>query len=283
MNGLVEHPMYLESKSGSVFAVETEPNEAGRGGVVIGAGGWLGTGTNRNAVLVRLARELAEHGYRAMRFGWHGTGESGGRIERFDLRTPFSPDVDAMLDHLTAAGETELAVTGICFGSVSALAAARNNPAVTRVALISLPFPSKTTKSDHKTDRIDARSAMQMAARPATWSALLRNEGMRRAAWKGVKRKLFGTQTKGKGVGVKRKTEGLDTAQIVEELVDRGVRVSLIFGEGDLEYSSYRSYIETTPFPPQVEVAVVPGDLSNFGTLTAQQAAIDHVVAALTR
>lgn len=280
MTTLSETPLFLDGSAGPLFVVESAPQSPQRGSVVVSGGGWLGTGTNRNAVLVRLARSLADRGYRTARFDWRGTGESGGSLERFDLKAPFKDDVGTVISHLESSGGEPIALTGICFGSVSALAAARQHRSVTRLALISLPFPSEVTKAEHKTDRIEIDSLVKMALKPATWNALLRNRSMRQAVARGLKRKFLGRSSEGQSRPSK--TSGLDTAANVEALASRGVDIHLIFGEGDLEYASYQAYIEHTPLPPSVTVTVVPGDLSNFGTLEAQQAAIDQVVAALT-
>ncbi len=276
----VETPLYLESPSGPLFAVESAPTGSSRGAVVVTGGGWLSTGTNRNSVVVRMARRLAEAGYRTARFDWRGTGESGGSLDRFDLRTPFTDDVGTVIRRLEQHQPANLTLTGICFGSISALAAAQRHPGVTRLALISLPFPSRMSKADHKADRIDLDSVLKMAARPTTWTTLMRNPGMRTAVGKALRRKLLRSSTRGKTTPTD--DMGFDTATIIEDLAAKGVEIHLIFGEGDLEYASYQSYVERMPLPGSIEVTVVPGDLSNFGTIDAQNAAIDRVVAAVT-
>ena len=279
MTSYTEEPMFLEGGASPLFAVETRPEAEPRASVVINGGGWLGTGTNRNAVLVRMARALAERGYRTVRFDWRGTGESGGVIERFDLKAPFKDDTGSVISHLERTGGGPIALTGICFGSVTALAAARQHRSVDALALISVPFPATVTKADHKTDRLELDSLVKMALKPATWNALVRNRSMREAVFRALKRKLL--RQRSRGDSKPSKSSGLDTAAAIEELAGRGVKIHLIFGDGDLEYASYRAYLEHSPLPETVEVSVVPGDLSNFGTLGAQQAAIDHVVAAL--
>lgn len=280
MTPVNETPLFVEGGAGPLFAIESEPVGEAKGSVVVNAGGWLGTGTNRNAVLVRMARTLAQHGHRVVRFDWRGTGESGGTIARFDLKNPFKDDVGAVISHLESSVGGSIALTGICFGSVSALAAARQHTSVDRLALISVPFPAQVTKADHKTDRLEFDSVIKMAMKPATWSALLRNQSMRQAVVRALKRKVL--RQKSRGSSAPSKSSGLDTAAAIDELVARGVQIHLIFGEGDLEYESYRVYTDQASIPEAVTVRVVPGDLSNFGTLEAQQAAIDHVVAALT-
>ena len=281
MTELTEIPLYVESPAGPLFVVESIPTGRTRGIAVLSGGGWLSTGSNRNAVVVRMARRVAEAGYRTARFDWRGTGESGGSLDKFDLKTPFTDDVGTVLRHLEAEQSGEVALTGICFGSVSALAAAQRHPEVGRLALISLPFPSRMSKADHKADRIDLDSVLRMAARPATWTTLFRNAGMRSAVVHALRRKILRSSTRGESTPTE--ATGFDTAAIIEQLAARGVSIELIFGEGDLEYASYNAYVEQTPLPASVAVTVVPGDLSNFGTIEAQDAAIDHVVAAITR
>lgn len=276
-----ETPLFIESPAGPIFAIESAPDGEERRAVVVNGGGWLSTSTNRNAVLVRLARKLAHDGHRVARFDWRGTGESGGSLDRFDLASPFTDDVGAVVRHLETTGSPAIAMTGICFGSVSALAAADRYPSVDRLALISLPFPSHISKTDHKTDRIELDSVLKMATKPATWSTLLKNPAMRSAVIRGVKRKILRSSSKGRSTPGR--STGLDTAALIDRLVERGVDIRLIFGERDLEYASYLAHIESDPLPDGVEVTVVPGDLANFGTVDAQAAAIEHVAAAIAR
>lgn len=281
MNVISEEAGFLDGPQGPLFCVVTNPAEASNRGIVLSGGGWSGSSTNRNAVLVRMARAIAANGARAARFDWRGTGESAGEVERFNLEAPFFDDVATVARHLEATGSTSVAVSGICFGSWSALVAVDEVRAIDRAILISLPFPSTMTKADHKADRIAIDSALKMAWRPAVWMSLVKNPAMRQAVVRALRRKVFGKSAAGATVPKANTADAVP--EILDRLVKRGVAINLIFGEQDLEYASYKTFTAHSPLPASVKVTVIPGDLSNFGTLTAQQAAIDAVVSAMNR
>ena len=230
---------------------------------------------------VRAARAAAAVGVTAARFDWRGTGESLGVTERFDLDAPYFADVECVIEELKSVGAARLALSGICFGAFSALVAAENDLSVERLVLISLPFPSDRTKTDHKADRLSTSSALKLAWRPAVLSSLMRNPAMRDAAWRGIKRKVFRSSGPATTIPTRRTTEAVPG--ILRRLADRGIEIDLIFGEQDLEYAAYRALSEADPLPVSIRVATIPGDLSNFGTLAAQDAAVDAIVRALSR
>lgn len=281
MTGPTERVGFIEGPAGPLFCAITEPARVDDRGMVLSGGGWLGSGTNRNAVIVRMARAVAEEGVRAARFDWRGTGESSGQIRRFDLDEPFHGDVDAAIQELIGAGSASVIVSGICFGAWSALLAADRQPVVDQLILISLPFPTDRTKGDHKADRIGFDAAFRAAWRPAVLTELARNPAMRSAAVRTLRRKLW--RSADQGLSVPKSTTAEQVPATLDRLVRRGATVDLIFGEQDLEYASYRQFVESSPLPDSVRVTVIPGDLSNFGTLAAQDSAIEAVVGALRR
>jgi pimeloyl-ACP methyl ester carboxylesterase len=281
MSTLTETPGFLTGPDGPLFCVDSRPPNPATRGVVLAGGGWMGSSTNRNGVLVRMSRAVGEIGVRAARFDWRGTGESGGTVERFDLEAPFHDDVATVIRYLVDTGCTSVTVFGICFGAWSSLLAADDHEQVDHVILLSLPFPSEKTKADHKTDRIALDSAMRMAWRPAVWVTLLKNPAMRQAIVRGLRRKILKRSDAGKTIP--KATTSAAVPVVLERLAARKVTIDLIFGEKDLEFASYQAFTAHTPLPAGIRVTCIPGDLSNFGTLAAQEAAVDAVVKALVR
>ncbi len=279
MSTVTEIPGFLAGPEGPLFCVDSHPPESGGRGIVLAGGGWMGSSTNRNGVLVRISRAVADVGVRAVRFDWRGTGESGGSVERFDLEAPFHDDVATVIQHLADTGCSSVAVFGICFGAWSSLLAADSYEVVDQVVLVSLPFPSDKTKADHKTDRIAFESAFRMAWKPAVWVTLFKNPAMREALIRGLRRKLL--KRSDARTTLPTSTTSSAVPLVLERLAARGVAIDLVFGEKDLEFASYQAFTAHTPLPSGIRVTCVPGDLSNFGTITAQDAAVEAVVKAL--
>ena len=273
-----EEAYFVASTEGPLFAVLATPDSPGDRAMVLAGGGWTGSSSNRNSVLVRMAREVADTGLGTVRFDWHGTGESGGTLDRFRLDQPFVDDVIAVAGSVPA---TTLALAGICFGALSVLGAAVALPEVDHVVLISLPFPSPITKTDHKLDRLTLDTAMRMVTRPAVLRQVVTNRDLRTAAVAGVKRKMGLARSRPLTLPARSVTDlGVST---ITALLERGTRVDLVFGEQDLEYSTYLDYTAHTPLPPEVAVSIIPGDVSNFSTLEAQRRTIDTVLGLVNR
>lgn len=279
MTAVTERAGFVDGPLGPLFCAVTEPDTPADRGLILAGGGWMGSSTNRNSVLVRIGRAAAVRGFVAARFDWRGTGESAGSIARFDLEAPFHDDVTAVITEMRAADVGSVALSGICFGAWSSLVAAELEEVVDQVILISLPFPSDKTKADHKADRIGLDSALHAMSRPALWSTFLRNREMREAATRAIRRKLLRSSTRGRSIPTA--ATSAQVPEVLERLARRGVKIDLIFGEQDLEYASYRSFIAGASLPQSIRVTVIPGDLSNFGTLAAQDAAVEAVVGAL--
>jgi alpha/beta superfamily hydrolase len=276
---VTERVGFIDGPLGPLFCAVSEPDTPADRALILAGGGWMGSSTNRNSVLVRMARAVAAQGLVAARFDWRGTGESAGSIARFDLEVPFHDDVTAVIGEIGAGDVGSVALSGICFGAWSCLVAAELEEIVDQVILISLPFPSDKTKADHKADRIGLDSALRAMSHPALWGTFLRNREMRVAATRAIRRKLLGSSTGGQWIPTA--TTTAEVPQILGRLARRGVKIDLIFGEQDLEYASYLSFIAGTPLPQSIRISVIPGDLSNFGTLAAQEAAVEAVVGAL--
>ena len=272
-----ERAMFVAGPDGPLAAVVTTPALPSGTGVVICPGGWYGTSTNRNRVVVRLARAIADLGHVAVRFDWHGVGDSSGVVDRFVLDRPFVGDVVAVCDSLKGAAD-RLAVIGVCFGGRSALAAAPRLENLSGLVLVSFPFPAEQTKADWRARKMGWRGVANVATNPELWRPAAR--------WATRRLRPAPAGPKARDITL---TPGSFRADM-GELRQRGVTVDLVFGADDLELVSFEAlrqgplgdYLERSR--PGIEVAVTErGDLSSFRSLEAQETAIDLITGIMRR
>jgi alpha/beta superfamily hydrolase len=274
---LTEQALFVDGPEGPLAAVVTAPEAPTGTGVVICPGGWYGTSTNRNRVVVRLARSLAGLGHTVVRFDWHGVGDSGGEVDRFVLDRPFVGDVVAVSGRLSATTD-RLLVVGVCFGGRSALAAAPQMPSLAGLVLVSFPFPADQTKADWRARKVGWRGAMDVATNPELWRPAAR--------WATRRIRPAPAGPRARDITL---TPGSFRADMAV-LRERGVTVDLVFGADDLERVSFEAlrrgplgeYLERSR--PGIDVAVTErGDLSSFRSLDSQQTAIELITGIFRR
>ncbi len=156
---VVETPVLLSTNHVDLFGMWTAPsNGAGRGSAVLLApGGWV-TGSGRNRIYQRIARELAGRGYATLRFDYHGVGASCGSCQAYRLGDPaFRRDVDAAVAFAGGRSPGPVILVGSCFGAGLATLTAPRVEDLGGVILFSAPVcaaqvepragPSATTTS----------------------------------------------------------------------------------------------------------------------------------------
>jgi len=138
-----ERPVRIPGPEGDLFAIVTPP-----------APGVPDTGlasihltrprSHRNRNWVEIARTLAGRGVTAVRFDYHGTGDSGGNSAPLDPNTPYRGDVLAVLRHVRAAhGIERFVLTGSCFDARTALSAfSEEAQAIVALLFIAAPVTS---------------------------------------------------------------------------------------------------------------------------------------------
>jgi pimeloyl-ACP methyl ester carboxylesterase len=281
---LDESPVFFPARDGTLFGVLTEPRTAERGvAVVVLSGGGTPLSTSVNRISVRLCRDVAGIGFHALRFDYHGVGESAGTTDRFHLAKPFVGDVDAALAFLRTRGIERFALVGSCFGARTALAAAALTLDVEGLVLISPPVRdfemgerTATRMANELSLRGYAREALRWrnvrkfshAARRRQYSKLARAKlrAMRRSVAKN------GTADKGRVVSG-------TFVQEFGDVIGRDIQVLVIFGEGDDLWTDF----ERAPMPiapPHAEalaVKVLPGAVHGFPDVACQEAVLEGI------
>jgi alpha-beta hydrolase superfamily lysophospholipase len=124
-----------------LFGVLARPREPSSGtAVVVASGGGHHTSAHINRLGPRLSRLVAASGHLGVRFDYHGVGESTGDVTEYRLAEPFTEDLQGAIAWARHEGARDVVVVGLCFGARTALAAARTDPGVRGLVLVSLPL-----------------------------------------------------------------------------------------------------------------------------------------------
>lgn len=157
-----ETPVFFPAGDETLFGVLTEPSTEPRGiGVLIVPTGGVPLSAGRNRWQVHLARALAAEGFHAFRFDYHGAGESTGTIPEWKLEEPFVDDVVGASQFLESIGIHRIYVVAACFGTRSALWAARHIEGLEGIA-----FALVQSRDFEKEDTVPLRLA---ESKSATW------------------------------------------------------------------------------------------------------------------
>lgn len=278
-----ETPAFLEADGETVLGVLTapagEPN--GRAAVFVPAGGGL-PWVNRDVFPVAACRSLAADGYHAVRFDYRASGESTGTVDRYSIDRLFTAEVHAAVGWARTWGLDRLVLVGFCYGARTALAAAQEIDGLEALVLISEPvYHNPGTRY---ADRWAGREYVRRALTVRALRGLLRAEDRRRYL-RLVRAKVRAVAGRGSARGGERSdlfVHGLG------RLVDRGVRVLLVYGEEDEEYRDFRrSWPRIRPLleraGPLIQVRILPGRVHSFDEIATQDAVTELVSSFLAR
>jgi pimeloyl-ACP methyl ester carboxylesterase len=135
-----ETPIFIPAGGHQLFAVFTRSTTDPVGcAVIVLPAGTSPLSTARNRVPVRISRELASHGYHAVRVDYHGAGDSTGSLDVLSLGEPFVEDVEGVVRWLESKGIRKIVLVGSCFGARTALAAAAEVEGLAGLVLMSMP------------------------------------------------------------------------------------------------------------------------------------------------
>lgn len=236
-----EQPVFFPAGGDMLFGIHTRPTgEDRRVGIVLVQGGdTVNVSMHRNALAVRLSRELAAEGYHTLRFDYHGLGESTGQITRLHLHHPFTDDVEGAAAYLRGQGLDDLVLVGACFGSRTALSAA---PAVegVRAVLMATPPSAGYDRTEAQGERM-ARSRslgdyFKSALKPQTIKDMVADRQLRSHYFKLGRKKL--AQVARRAVGKVQRRDELDWVSPMlldplDTMVERGVPVLVVYGTDD--------------------------------------------------
>jgi pimeloyl-ACP methyl ester carboxylesterase len=132
-----ETPAFIPAGADTLFGILTTPTVEPVGTTVVAMPALVQTpGFGRETTY--LCRRAAAAGYHAVRFDYHGMGDSTGVVHRMHLDDLFIEDLEGMLGWLRARGLERYALVGNCFGSRTALALA---PRMEGLAMLALAAP----------------------------------------------------------------------------------------------------------------------------------------------
>lgn len=232
--------------------------------------------SHRNRMWVEGARRLALAGFHAVRFDYHGCGDSGGDSAYLDPNAPYREDVVAMVRWLrTRHGLQRFVICGSCFDARTALSTFMDEgPAIDGLVFMAAPVMELRTMTLVRADQSSWGHLAKALRNPENWGALVKRE---RWSYMG---QVLGRVARNSLAG-KPEPEGLPlSASFLEHfqaLVRSKARALFLYGAEDAEYESFR-VAERTLFPrlspeqrARFEIEVWPGTVHGFLEMTRQR------------
>jgi uncharacterized protein len=295
-----EMPVFFTADEGTLFGVFTRPiGEPVGDGVLVLAGGGAPLSTNRNRLSVRLNRRLAADGFHAMRFDYHGVGESTGAMERFRLHEPFVGDVDAATRWMERQGVRNFILVGSCFGARTALSAASRMKNLGGLILIAVPIRD-FEQGQKKGTKLAREWSLGRYALQSLHPRILRglfDPRRRRIYMKLLRTKLHALSATMRGrFGSRKQIDAGWLAPIspqfmksLSSVLDRGVPVLLVYGTEDEYFEEFRR-ASTSDLGAilhrgrdRVELTTLPGQVHGFMTVEIQDAVLELVTEWIAR
>jgi pimeloyl-ACP methyl ester carboxylesterase len=234
-----EVPVFFPVGEDMLFGILTEPASEPRGvGVIVLSGGGTPLSTSVNALSVRFCRRIASLGFHALRFDYHGVGESSGHQDPFNIASPFVADLKGAIAHLRAYGLEKFVLVGSCFGARTVLAAALNVTGLIGAVLISPPIRD-FEMGEREVTRLAAELSVGDLARRAVsakgLSGLLKAD-RRRTYARLIREKLRIRRGRSSKRAADRQARYAISPRFLDPLrdvVQRGLPVLLVYGDGD--------------------------------------------------
>lgn len=275
-----EMPVFFPAGDHTLFGVFTYPpgDAIGTAAVILSGGGATAPATNRNRLSVHLSRSLAAAGYHAMRFDYHGIGESTGVLAgapRVD--EPYLADVDGAVGWIRERGIERFVLIGSCFGGRTALSYAPTLPGLESVVLVSPPLRDLELGEDAATRLANSLSVRQSVGRAAPLRTVrgLFHPARRQAYRHFVKAKasaLFGTNGNGDSAG----WLSPKFVDPIRDLAAREIPLLFVYGTKDYHYEDFvlaRSgrLGEVLEGAPLTHVALIEDDVHGLTRVGVQQ------------
>jgi pimeloyl-ACP methyl ester carboxylesterase len=241
LDRLDESPVYFRANGETLLGILTTPKYQSSKTAVIVLTGRGFPSPNRNRLSVHLCRCLAELGFSALRFDYHGIGESTGVAEGFDLSKPFVHDLDGAITHLKGDGFDKFVLIGSCFGARTALSL---GPTVTGLAgLILIAVPLHEDAGAELAFRLSSSEYVRRALRARTLRRLFQAQHRERYLSL-IRSKLAILGTNGRNpsspkAGASRTLTG-SFSRSLEAILARKVPVLFIYGSNDRYYHQFK-------------------------------------------
>lgn len=273
-----ERPIFFGSKSDtSLFGIVTSPRRSGNGiGVLVLAGGGPFGSTHRNDLNVRICRKLADAGFTAMRFDWHGVGDSLGWVDRFDPDVPFVDDLLAASSTLRSRGSEQLLIVGSCFGARTALACAERMDGLEAMLLVTPPVAadSRASSGAALADKWTLWDAVRHWSRPSAIRGL--SDPRRRRTLRSFLRVKADRSLRRSEATAKNGDDWISTEFLtsLRGAVSSGIRILFLYGSEDPFLRDFRRAHHAMALDdagPHVAVEVLPGEFHGFDRVLAQE------------
>jgi pimeloyl-ACP methyl ester carboxylesterase len=281
-----ETPLFFPAGEATLFGLLTAPTgDPSTIAAIALAGGWYGTSTGRNRLLVRICRRLAGAGHHALRFDYRGVGDSSGSIDRFRLDDPQTEDLGGAVRALEARGLSRFVLVGVCFGSRTALAGAASVAGLEGVVLVLPPVSGEIRgPAGESSPWTLLRRALRLEVVTGLFDPHLRRmyTKVAKKQWQRLTGKLGPPGPRPKPA--EEPSAGRDFLRSLEELVARRVPVLFVYGAEDGSYAEFlrarkgRFGQLLDRAGPQVEIAVLEGPLRGFAWVETQDLLIDRIV-----
>jgi dienelactone hydrolase len=288
-----EAPVFFDANGETLFGILTEPRTEPRGIAVVHLrGGNQGPSSGRNRTSADLCRRLAEHGFHALRFDYHGVGESTGTVDRFRHDDPFEQDVQACSEWLRDQGIERIVLVGECFGARTALTCSAL-AGLTALVLVSVHVRDAEKDAAGTRALVRHRSLLGYATHALSPRILrqLLNRRLRRnlrraalAAW----RAESSSRAARKGLAV----PGWVSSSFLAGLRDTlraGIPILLVNGTEDPGYDDFKRASEGTlgtllnEVSTQVDLQTFEGRIGACADVSLQAPAIESITAWLRR
>jgi pimeloyl-ACP methyl ester carboxylesterase len=276
-----EIPRIFPSPEGDLVGIFTPPAPAARP-TGICAVHLTRPRSHRNRNWVRGARWLAERGFAAFRFDYHGTGDSGGESSFLDPSAPYRSDLTAVLRALGETfGQRRFVLTGSCFDARTALSALIDgSEPILGVGFISAPVMPLEAMRELRNAKRSWGDMLQAVAKTDNWKRLGDPE-----LWRAVETRLRGANRP--DAAPEEAASPLDPAflEAFRALEASRARALFLYGEEDQEFHTFEPVVRqlwpalSAESRSRIEIEIWPGAVHDgFQEVERQRRIIERML-----
>ena len=245
---MTEHAVRFGA-SGSLIGVITDPPDAdaarGRPAIILlGAGLVHHVGPHR--LYVKLARMLARQGYVVLRFDFSGIGDSGVRRDNLPLERSAVAETQEAMNWLSTARRVDTFVLmAVCSGAGFSFRTACADRRVVGVSLINAAGHRWGTSDELNRTLMHhyLRMLRSRSFRGKNWRKLLRLDFDRHTILRTMAARIKALFGRRSPVARKEAHEAVQVIAGFESLMARGVRVLIVYSEGDEGWDYYQLFL----------------------------------------